>query len=55
MCIRDRAIEAGQLNQNDRLALLGIGSGINCLVMGVEWQKGLCVGNEIDTFEKVTA
>ncbi len=50
-----RAIEAGQLNQNDRLALLGIGSGINCLVMGVEWQKGLCVGNEIDTFEKVTA
>jgi 3-oxoacyl-[acyl-carrier-protein] synthase-3 len=31
-------IEQGQLRANDRVAMLGIGSGINCLMLGVEWQ-----------------
>ena len=31
------AAENGRLKQGDKLAILGIGSGINCTVMGVEW------------------
>ena len=32
-------IKAGRLRTGDRVAMLGIGSGINCLMLGVEWQK----------------
>ncbi len=31
-------IENGHLQQNDRVAMLGIGSGINVLMLGVDWQ-----------------
>jgi 3-oxoacyl-[acyl-carrier-protein] synthase-3 len=31
------AAEQGRLRTGDRLALLGIGSGINCTMLGVEW------------------
>jgi 3-oxoacyl-[acyl-carrier-protein] synthase-3 len=31
-------IEAGRLRKDDRVAMLGIGSGINCLMLAVEWQ-----------------
>jgi len=31
------AQEAGFLRKGDRVALLGIGSGLNCLMLGVEW------------------
>lgn len=31
------AVEAGSIVSGDRAALLGIGSGINCLMLGVEW------------------
>lgn len=31
------AVEAGKVVPGDRAALLGIGSGINCLMLGVEW------------------
>jgi 3-oxoacyl-[acyl-carrier-protein] synthase III len=31
------AEEAGRLSPGDTLAMLGIGSGINCLMLGVEW------------------
>lgn len=31
-------IEQGHLQCDDRVALLGIGSGINCLMLGVDWQ-----------------
>lgn len=31
-------IEAGRLAAGDRVALLGIGSGLNCLMLGVEWR-----------------
>ncbi len=30
-------VEAGAVRAGDRVALLGIGSGVNCLMMGVEW------------------
>ena len=33
------AAEAGHLTRGDRVAMLGIGSGINCQMLGVEWQK----------------
>jgi acyl-CoA:acyl-CoA alkyltransferase len=32
-------VEQGRLQENDRVAMLGIGSGINCLMLAVEWQK----------------
>ena len=32
-------IEQGRLQQGDRVAMLGIGSGINCQMLAVEWQK----------------
>jgi 3-oxoacyl-[acyl-carrier-protein] synthase-3 len=31
--------EQGRLRAGDRVAMLGIGSGINCLMIGVEWQR----------------
>ncbi len=34
-------IEAGHLQPNERAALLGIGSGINALMLAVDWQKTL--------------
>jgi 3-oxoacyl-[acyl-carrier-protein] synthase-3 len=34
-------IENGHLERDDRVALLGIGSGVNCLMLGVDWQGGL--------------
>ena len=34
-------VEQGRLQKDDQVALLGIGSGINCLMLGVEWQKSL--------------
>jgi 3-oxoacyl-[acyl-carrier-protein] synthase-3 len=32
-------IEDGHLEQDDRVALMGIGSGINVLILGVRWQR----------------
>lgn len=32
-------IENGHLEKGDQIALLGIGSGINCLMLGVDWQE----------------
>jgi 3-oxoacyl-[acyl-carrier-protein] synthase-3 len=32
------AVEQGRLAAGDQVALLGIGSGINSLMIGVEWQ-----------------
>ncbi|MFV1968003.1 MAG: 3-oxoacyl-ACP synthase III [Pirellulaceae bacterium] len=31
--------EQGHLAKNDRVALMGIGSGINCLILAVDWQQ----------------
>jgi 3-oxoacyl-[acyl-carrier-protein] synthase-3 len=32
-----RAVEAGFVRTGDKVALLGIGSGLNCLMLGLEW------------------
>ena len=37
--------EAGQFQRDDSVALLGIGSGINCQMLGVRWQESRVVGN----------
>ena len=42
------AAESGHLAEKDRLALLGIGSGINCQMVGVEWQKSQVISTPID-------
>lgn len=34
-------IERGHLQRGDRVGMLGIGSGINCLMLGVDWQESL--------------
>jgi acyl-CoA:acyl-CoA alkyltransferase len=34
-------IERGLLQRGDRVALLGIGSGINCQMLAVEWEKAI--------------
>ena len=31
------AVEAGAVRAGDRVALLGIGSGLNCLMLALEW------------------
>ena len=31
------AADAGEISSGDQIALLGIGSGLNCLMLGVEW------------------
>ena len=30
-------VEKNVLKQGDKAALLGIGSGLNCMMMGIEW------------------
>jgi len=36
-------IENGHLAPGDQVALMGIGSGINCLIVGVDWQRQCAV------------
>lgn len=33
------AVDEGRVDQGDRIAMLGIGSGINSLMIGVDWQR----------------
>lgn len=35
------ATESGHIGQNDRVGMFGIGSGINCVMLGAEWKKSL--------------
>jgi acyl-CoA:acyl-CoA alkyltransferase len=37
-------VEQGRIKPNDRVAMLGIGSGINCLMLAIEWQKSRVAG-----------
>ena len=39
-------IEAGRLRAGDHVAMLGIGSGINCLMLAVDWQKSSAARRE---------
>ena len=38
------AAQEGALSSGDRVAMLGIGSGINCVMLGLEWQRSLVKG-----------
>jgi 3-oxoacyl-[acyl-carrier-protein] synthase-3 len=38
------AADAGHVQANDRVVLLGIGSGINCQMLAVEWHESLVSG-----------
>jgi 3-oxoacyl-[acyl-carrier-protein] synthase-3 len=40
------ACQSGFIKPNNRVAMLGIGSGINCLMLGVTWQKSLVKSDE---------
>ncbi len=44
-----RAAEAGHIVSGDRVALLGIGSGINCQMLAMEWGESLVQGGVIAT------
>jgi 3-oxoacyl-[acyl-carrier-protein] synthase-3 len=35
------AVEQNFIQPGQKVGLLGIGSGINCVMLGVEWQKSL--------------
>jgi 3-oxoacyl-[acyl-carrier-protein] synthase III len=50
------AAEAGHIGPQDHVALLGIGSGINCQMLGVEWQESLVQGctEEVSDAKQVT-
>jgi 3-oxoacyl-[acyl-carrier-protein] synthase-3 len=39
-----RGLEERPATPGDRLALLGIGSGINCVMLGCEWQQSKIAG-----------
>lgn len=39
-------VENGHLRKNDRVAMMGIGSGISVLMLGVDWQTSLIDGAE---------
>ena len=45
------AAENQHIQTNDRVAMLGIGSGINCLMLGVNWQKSRVQGNADETLK----
>jgi 3-oxoacyl-[acyl-carrier-protein] synthase-3 len=45
-------IERGQLQPLDRVAMLGIGSGINVVMLGVEWQKSLAKSTHSNQLQK---
>lgn len=42
------AAEAGRFAAGQRVAMLGIGSGINCQMLGVEWSEQISVGGHAD-------
>jgi acyl-CoA:acyl-CoA alkyltransferase len=42
-------IERGQLSPGDRFAMLGIGSGLNVIMLGVEWQMSAVVGDHLES------
>jgi acyl-CoA:acyl-CoA alkyltransferase len=40
--------EQGFVRRDDQVALLGIGSGINCLMFGVSWQESRVLGGSVE-------
>jgi 3-oxoacyl-[acyl-carrier-protein] synthase-3 len=41
------AAKENKIETGDKLALLGIGSGINCIMLGLEWNKSVVGTNSI--------
>lgn len=41
------ALERGVIQAGQRLGMLGIGSGINCLMIGAEWQRSLVLSDSM--------
>jgi 3-oxoacyl-[acyl-carrier-protein] synthase-3 len=39
------AAEAGRLERDHKVAMLGIGSGVNCQMLGVVWQESVVGGD----------
>ncbi len=50
-----KAVEQDRLKAGDRIALLGIGSGINCVILGVRWTEGRVAGREMDRVDTLMA
>jgi len=48
------ALEAGHIQPDERVAMLGIGSGINCQMIGLHWQESRVLG-ELPTPEQVSS
>ena len=46
-------IEQGHLNPGDALALLGIGSGINVVMMAVDWQTSPLANEQTDSTDSL--
>jgi 3-oxoacyl-[acyl-carrier-protein] synthase-3 len=44
-----QALEHGHVQRGDNVGLLGIGSGINCLMIGVHWQTSRVAGGKSQT------
>jgi 3-oxoacyl-[acyl-carrier-protein] synthase-3 len=42
-------VEQGSVSRGERIAMLGIGSGINCLMLAVEWQHSQKLQSERDS------
>jgi acyl-CoA:acyl-CoA alkyltransferase len=42
------ALDQGLVRAGDRIGLLGIGSGINCLMLGAQWQRSLVGSGTLD-------
>ena len=41
------SVEEDWIQENDSIGLLGIGSGINCLMIAMRWQRALIAGNAV--------
>jgi hypothetical protein len=41
------AVENGFIGSDEQVALLGIGSGINCVMLAVDWQRTPAIGRAI--------
>jgi len=48
------ACQTGFMRSGDRIAMLGIGSGINCLMLGAQWQHSRVSGSDLAQLPDVT-
>ncbi|MCA9121971.1 MAG: 3-oxoacyl-ACP synthase III [Planctomycetaceae bacterium] len=48
-------LERGHIDRGDKIGMLGIGSGINCLMLGVNWQQTLIDGEPQEHMNSIAA